>query len=66
MELSEEEVELKKKLRNLKKKIKDIEKLEEQKKNGKLTNPEPEQLEKLKKKGTFMQEIKSIEKKLTS
>jgi len=50
-----------KKLRNLKKKLRDIEKLENQIADGTLKNPEPEQLEKIKKKDEIVAEINELE-----
>ncbi|XP_042215714.1 partner of Y14 and mago-like [Homarus americanus] len=50
-----------KRLRNLKKKLRDIEKLEKQIASGDLKNPEPEQLEKVKKKEEVIQQIENLE-----
>jgi len=50
-----------KRLRNLKKKLRDIEKLEKQIADGELKNPEPEQLEKIKKKEEILAEINELE-----
>jgi len=48
-------------LRKLKKKLRDIEKLEKQIADGELKNPEPEQLEKIKKKDEILGEINELE-----
>ncbi|XP_069191735.1 partner of Y14 and mago-like [Procambarus clarkii] len=53
-----------KRLRNLKKKLRDIEKLEKQIASGELKNPEPEQLEKVKKKDEVIQQIDDLEDEL--
>ena len=50
-----------KKLRNLKKKLRDIETLEKKLADGSLTNPEPEQLEKVQRKGVMLDEIAQLE-----
>jgi len=50
-----------KRLRNLKKKLRDIEKLEKQIADGDLKSPEPEQLEKIKKKKEVVDEINELE-----
>ncbi|XP_076067574.1 partner of Y14 and mago isoform X3 [Oratosquilla oratoria] len=55
-----------KRLRNLKKKLRDIEKLERQIASGELKNPEPEQLEKIKKKAQVEDEIADLEENLES
>nr|CAG4641381.1 EOG090X0KVN [Eulimnadia texana] len=51
-----------KRLKNLRKKLKDIETLEEKMKNGEVKNPEKEQLEKLARKNEVVQSIKELEK----
>ena len=53
-----------KKLRNLKKKLRDIEVLEKRLESNDLPNPEPEQLEKVKRKAAVMEEIAALEKQL--
>ncbi|MPC13436.1 partner of Y14 and mago-like [Portunus trituberculatus] len=50
-----------KRLRNLKKKLRDIEKLERQIASGEIKNPEPEQLEKVKRKEEVTQQIEDLE-----
>ena len=50
-----------KRLRNLKKKLRDIEKLERQIANGDIKNPEPEQLEKVKRKEEVAQQVEELE-----
>ncbi|KAK7082581.1 hypothetical protein SK128_010028 [Halocaridina rubra] len=50
-----------KRLRNLRKKLRDIEKLEKQISSGELKKPEPEQLLKVKKKDEVVQIIKELE-----
>lgn len=53
-----------KKLRNLKKKLRDIELLEKRLANKEISNPEPDQLEKVARKSQVEEEIVSLEKKL--
>lgn len=53
-----------KRLRNLKKKLRDIEKLERQIASGEIKNPEPEQLEKVKKKEEVTQQIEDLEEEI--
>ena len=55
-----------KKLRNLKKKLRDIEKLEKQLSSGEISKPEPDQLEKVKKKEQVLDDIFHLEKQLES
>lgn len=55
-----------KKLRNLRKKLRDIENLEKKLAEGELTNPEPEQLEKVARKPVMLQEIADLEASLAS
>ena len=55
-----------KKLRNLKKKLRDIEALEKKLKEGVISNPEPEQLEKVARKIQVEQEIEEMEKQLAA
>ena len=50
-----------KKVRNLRKKLKQIEDLEKRIQNGELKNPEKEQLEKIAKKDTLLSEIEDLE-----
>ena len=51
-----------KKLRNLRKKLRDIEALEARLENGEITKPEPEQLEKVARKEMVEEEIAQLEK----
>jgi len=51
-----------KKLRNLRKKLRDIEALETKLKSGEVKNPEPEQLEKLARRPQVEEEIRALEK----
>ncbi|KAK3859924.1 hypothetical protein Pcinc_033992 [Petrolisthes cinctipes] len=53
-----------KRLRNLKKKLRDIEKLETQIKSGELKKPGKDQLEKIKRKSDVMQQIEELEEEL--
>lgn len=53
-----------KRLRNLKKKLRDIEKLERQISSGELKKPEPEQLEKVKRKEEVLQQIEDLEEEI--
>ena len=55
-----------KKLRNLKKKLLDIEALEAKLSSGEIENPEPEQLEKVARKTEVMKEINALEKLIPS
>lgn len=55
-----------KKLRNLKKKLRDIESLEVKLESGEITSPEPEQLEKIGRKKEVMTEIAALEKLVQS
>ena len=55
-----------KKLRNLKKKLRDIEALEAKLDSGEITSPEPEQLEKVARKNEVMMEIAALEKLVQS
>lgn len=50
-----------KRLRNLKKKLRDIEKLERQIASGEIKNPEQEQLDKVKRKEEVTQQIEDLE-----
>jgi len=61
---SEAKPDLAKKLKNLKKKLKQIEDLENKIKSGELKNPEKDQLEKVSKKQAVMDEIEDIELEL--
>jgi len=51
-----------KKLRNLKKKLRDIEALEEKLTSGQIATPEKEQLDKVARKGDVMREIEALER----
>ena len=51
-----------KKLRNLRKKLRDIEALEAKLNSGEVKNPEPEQLEKVARRPQVEEEIKALEK----
>lgn len=53
-----------KRLKNLKKKLREIEALEEKLKKGEITKPEPEQLAKVKRKNDLLMEINQVEKKV--
>lgn len=53
-----------KRLRNLKKKLRDIEKLERQIASGELKNPERDQLEKVKRKDDVVQQIEELEEEI--
>ena len=55
-----------KKLRNLKKKLRDIEALEAKLSSGEITSPEPEQLEKVARKPDVMKDIAALEKQIGS
>jgi len=55
-----------KKLRNLKKKLRDIEALEAKLNSGEVENPEPEQLEKVARKSDVMKDIAALEKQIQS
>ena len=55
-----------KKLRNLKKKLRDIEALEKKLKDGVISKPEPEQLEKVARKIQVETEIEELEKQLAN
>ena len=55
-----------KKLRNLKKKLRDIEALEAKLSSGEIKNPEPEQLEKVARKQDVMKDIAALEKQIGS
>merc|ERR1712210_48619 len=50
------------KLRNLRKKLRDIEALEAKLASGEISTPEPEQLEKVSRKSDVMEEIAALEK----
>lgn len=51
-----------KKLKNLKKRLREVESLEEKIKNGTLAKPEPEQLAKVKRKNDLIVQIHDLEK----
>ena len=51
-----------KKLRNLRKKLRDIEALEARLNSGEIENPEPEQVEKIARKQDVIKEISALEK----
>lgn len=53
-----------KKLKNLKKRLREIESLEEKVKNGSLVKPEPEQLTKIKRKNDLLLQIHELEKQI--
>ncbi len=53
-----------KKLKNLKKKLRDTEVLEEKIKKGELKNPDKDQLEKIKRKKDVLKEIQELEKQV--
>lgn len=53
-----------KKLRNLKKKLRDTEKLEKQIASGELKKPDADQLEKVKRKSEVIQMIEELEEEL--
>lgn len=53
-----------KKLKNLKKRLREVETLEEKIKNGTLVKPEPEQLIKIKRKNDLLMQIHELEKQL--
>lgn len=53
-----------KRLKNLKKKVREIETLEEKLKKGEITKPEPEQLAKIKRKNDLLMEINQLEKNI--
>jgi len=55
-----------KKLRNLKKKLRDIEVLEDKLNSGEIKTPEKEQLDKVARKGEVLQEIKELEQTMKS
>lgn len=51
-----------KRLKNLKKRLREIEQLEEKLKNGQLTKPEPEQLTKIQRKNELLLQIEELDK----
>ena len=51
-----------KKLRNLRKKLRDIEALEARLNSGEIVNPEPEQVDKIARKEDVIKEISTLEK----
>lgn len=53
-----------KKLKNLRKKLREIESLEEKIKNKEIAKPEPEQLAKIKRKNELLMEIRQLEKQM--
>jgi len=55
-----------KKLRNLRKKLRDIETLEARLNSGEITNPEPEQVDKIARKDDVIKEISALEKVINS
>ena len=55
-----------KKLRNLKKKLRDIEALEAKLNSGEIEKPEPEQVDKVARKPDVMKEIAALEKQVGS
>lgn len=52
-----------KKLRNLKKRLREVESLEEQVKSGELIKPDPDQMKKINRKGDLILEIHELERK---
>lgn len=62
--IDNEAVDPEKKLKNLKKRLREIESLEEKVKNGTLAKPEPEQLTKIKRKNDLLLQIHDLEKQL--
>lgn len=56
-------VDTEKRIKGLRKKIREIESLEEKIRSGLLKNPEKEILEKMRRKNEIMNEIKTLEKK---
>lgn len=54
-----------KRLKNLRKKLRDIEYLEEKLKSGTLDNPDKDQKEKMSKKGDILKEIEDLEKQIS-
>ncbi|XP_045477351.1 partner of Y14 and mago [Harmonia axyridis] len=58
------EISVEKKIKNLKKKVREIEALEEKLKSGSITKPEPEQLQKIKRKNDLLMQIRELEKTL--
>lgn len=54
-----------KKLKNLKKRLREVEALEEKLKNGEISKPEPEQLAKVKRKNDLLMQIRQLEKELS-
>lgn len=53
-----------KKLRNLKKRLREVEALEEKVRKGELAKPDPDQLKKINRKGDLVLQIQELEKKL--
>lgn len=53
-----------KKLKNLKKRLREVEALAEKLKSGEISKPEPEQLAKVKRKNDLLMQIREIEKQL--
>lgn len=51
-----------KKLKNLKKRLREVEALEEKLKNGTIAKPEPEQLAKINRKNDLLVQIRELEK----
>lgn len=63
-ETKSESTDPEKKLKNLKKRLREVESLEEKIKNGTLAKPEPEQLVKVKRKNELIVQIHELEKQL--
>lgn len=59
-----DEIPLEKKLKNLKKKVREIEALEEKIANNQIAKPEPEQLVKVKRKNDLLLQIHQLEKQM--
>lgn len=53
-----------KKLKNLRKRLREVEALEEKVKNGIITKPEPEQLAKINRKNDLLVQIRELEKEV--
>ncbi|KAJ8971008.1 hypothetical protein NQ314_000926 [Rhamnusium bicolor] len=60
----QEQTEPTKKLKNLRKRLREVEALEEKLKNGLVPKPEPDQLAKIKRKNDLLMQIHELEKQL--